>query len=88
MHDSKCTVSFYSSEVPLMGNVLLHFLFTSTDLFSERILCEFLLNQTLSLLRIYNPTVLLEQKSCMRLDAKQIPCQTISSFSFGQLSFW
>lgn len=34
MHDSKCSVSLHSSEVHLMGNVLVYFLFCSIDLFS------------------------------------------------------
>lgn len=34
MHDSKYSVSLHSSEMLLMGNMLLFFLFSSTDLFS------------------------------------------------------
>lgn len=72
-HDGACSVPPRSSEGLLMGNVRLYFLFGSTDSFSERILCEFLLNPALSLVRLPNPAVLLEQKIICETSHKTNP---------------
>lgn len=72
-HDSKCSVPPHSSGGLLTGNARLYLLFGSTGSFSERTLCELRLNPALSLVRLPNPAVLLEQKIICETSDKTNP---------------